>query len=308
MKQNLTFDLEQLRTLRSLREHGTVTATAANVHLTPSAVSQQLAALSRSVGAPLLVREGRGVRLTEQAIILLGHGEDVLTQLERARSDIAAFAAGEVGTVSIGAFGTAIEGLVIPSLSFLSRDRPGINVVINEIEPPACFNALDAGTIDLVITVDNSSGPKLDDHRYHRIELLRDPLRVVIPSSHQFASRRSVTLKQLSGEPWIVGTEPHPCSTVTLAAFAAVSVTPRIVHRCNDWQAVMSLVACGTGLALVPQLALGISRTDVIDIRITPQEPVRSIYAAVRRGSENAPHIAAVIKALTATSHRGNGG
>lgn len=300
MQNRFTIDLNYLRTLRALREHRTVTAAAAVLHLTPSAVSQQLAALSRAVGAPLLLRQGRGVRLTPQALVLLEHGEIVHAQLERARADLARFDAGEIGVVTIGAFATAISGLVVPSLANLSRDRPGIAVVVEEMEAPECFSALDAGVVDLVITVDYAFGPGPQDPRYQRIELLRDALRVVVPASHQVARRRAVSLGELSEERWIVGTQPHPCSDITLAALAAASVSPTLVHRTNDWQAVLSLVECGAGVALVPTLALDRRRTGVVDLRVAPSEPARNIYAAVRKGSEGAPHVAAVLDVLRA--------
>ena len=71
MKRPFTIDPERLRALRALADHGTVTAAGRVLHLSPSAVSQQIAALSRSVGVPLVVRHGRRVRLTPQALVLL---------------------------------------------------------------------------------------------------------------------------------------------------------------------------------------------------------------------------------------------
>lgn len=307
VQNRFTIDLNYLRTLRALRvlrEHRTVTAAAAVLHLTPSAVSQQLVALSRSVGAPLLIRQGRGVRLTPQALVLLEHGEIVHAQLERAQADLARFGAGEIGVVTIGAFATAISGLVVPSLSILMRDRPGIAVVIEEIEAPECFSALDAGGVDLVITVDYAFGPGPRDPRYQRIELLRDPLRVVVPEGHRIARKHVVSLRELSEERWIVGTQPHPCSDITLAALATASVSPTLIHRTNDWQAVLSLVECGAGVALVPTLALDRRRTGVVDLRVAPLEPARNIYAAVRKGSEGAPHVAVVLDVLRAVAEQ----
>src|SRR5258706_7483727 len=116
MQRIFTIELGQLRTLRELRERGTVTATAEALHLTPSAVSQQVAVLSRSVGAPLLARHGRRVRLTPQAIILLEHADRVHAQLETAQADLAALEGGPAGVVSVGAFATAMTGLLGPSL------------------------------------------------------------------------------------------------------------------------------------------------------------------------------------------------
>src|SRR6187551_4058334 len=83
-------DLRRLRTLRAVADHGTLAAAADALHLTPSAVSQQLAALEREVGQPVVERNGRGVRLTGAAEVLVGHANLVLAQLEAAEADVAA--------------------------------------------------------------------------------------------------------------------------------------------------------------------------------------------------------------------------
>src|SRR6185437_328922 len=109
ISRDFTIDLRRLRVLRELEQRGTVAATASALHLTPSAVSQQLAGLSREVGAQLLEKHGRGVRLTGQARVLLSHATVVQEQLERARADLAAWQEGELGEVRVAAMSTAIS-------------------------------------------------------------------------------------------------------------------------------------------------------------------------------------------------------
>ena len=77
-------DVRRLRVLRALADHGTVAAAAQALHLTPSAVSQQLAALEREVGQPVAERRGRGLVLTGAADVLLAHAHALFAQLERA--------------------------------------------------------------------------------------------------------------------------------------------------------------------------------------------------------------------------------
>lgn len=297
--QNLfTIDLVQLRTLRELRERGTITATAATLHLTPSAVSQQVAALSRSVGAPLLARHGRRVRLTPQAVILLEHADRLHAELEATRAELAMFEAGRVGVVRLAAFATAITGLVVPAMLVLAEECPGISVLVEEIEPPECFTRLDAGEVDIAVTVEYPLGPGPDDPRYQRTELCRDPLLAVVPDTHAHAGDRVVSIGDLAADRWIAGAYGHPCFDITMAACTAAHVTPRISHHANDWDAVIALVAVSAGVALVPALALINSRHAVTALPVSPQAPARSIYAAVRNGSANAPHIAVALNAL----------
>src|SRR5512147_3034538 len=149
-----TIDVRRLRVLRELQQRGTIGATARALALTPSAISQQIASLSREVGVPLLAPQGRNVRLTTQARILLEHAALVDAQLERARADLAAFQAGVVGRVAIGSFATAISGLVAPAMERLRRQRPRLMVGVREIDAPEAFTLLDRGDLDLVVTVD----------------------------------------------------------------------------------------------------------------------------------------------------------
>lgn len=89
-RRDLSIDVRRLRLLRELRAHSTIGATARALHLTPSAVSQQIAGLSRDLGVPMLAPRGRGVRLTPQAELLLEHAALIDAQLERARADLSA--------------------------------------------------------------------------------------------------------------------------------------------------------------------------------------------------------------------------
>jgi len=300
----LTIDVRRLRVLRELRQRGTVGATAAALNLTPSAISQQLAALSRETGVPLLAPQGRRVRLTPQALLLLDHAVAIEAQMERARADLAAFRRGDVGRVSLGAFATAVTGIVAPALERLRRERPGLALSVVETEAPECFTLLDAGELDLVITVDHQHGPSRGDPRYRRVELLDDPLLAALPAGHPLAAAAQVPLQALAQEPWIIGAMHGPCREVAMAACAGSGFTPAAAHRANDWGAVFALVAAGCGVALVPSMAVGAGVPPGVVLRVPagPHAPGRHLYAAVRAGAERHPSLAPVLAALEAAS------
>ncbi|MGW6513241.1 LysR family transcriptional regulator, partial [Streptomyces niveus] len=113
-------DPRRLRILRAVADHRTVTAAAAALYLTPSAVSQQLAALEQETGHALLTRSGRGVRLTAAGEILLTHAHEVLAQLERAEAELAAYAGGAAGEVTVAAFATGIAEVLAPAIAHLA--------------------------------------------------------------------------------------------------------------------------------------------------------------------------------------------
>jgi DNA-binding transcriptional LysR family regulator len=300
----LTIDVRRLRVLRELAQRGTVGATAEALHLTPSAVSQQIAALARETGVPLVAPRGRGVRLTPQALLLLDHAAAIGAQLERARADLAGFRDGSRGQVALGAFATAIAALVAPALARLGRERPGLRLVVREIEAPACFTRLDAGDLDLVVTVDYRLGPGRADARYGRLELLDDPLRILLPADHPRAAQAAVALADLAEDPWVSGAERGPCHEVGLAACAAAGFNPQVRHQVNDWGAAAALVAAGQGVALVPALALPGALPPGVAVRppAGPQVPGRHLYAAYRAGAGDHPSLAPVLAALAAAA------
>src|SRR5215212_5311795 len=119
-------DARRLRVLREVAEHGTLAAAADALHLTPSAVSQQLAALEREVGQSVLEPAGRSVRLTPAAHVLLSHADALFAQLERMQGELAAQDAAPRGEVRLAGFPTALAGLLAPAARALHAGAPKI--------------------------------------------------------------------------------------------------------------------------------------------------------------------------------------
>src|ERR687892_563445 len=113
-------DLRRLRLLRELSERGTIAAVADPLQFTPSAVSQQLAMLEREAGVPLLERAGRGVRLTDAALVLVEHAEAMLERAALAEADLAAAAGPVAGRARIAAFQSVMLRLAIPAMEALA--------------------------------------------------------------------------------------------------------------------------------------------------------------------------------------------
>jgi DNA-binding transcriptional LysR family regulator len=295
----LMIDVRRLQVLRELRTRSTIAATARALNLTPSAVSQQIAALSRDMGVALLSPQGRGVKLTPHAQVLLEHATLIEVQLERARADLAAMQAGTTGRFVIGTFATAVAGLVAPAMRALRDTRPGIRLTVQDAEAPDCFAGVDRGDLDIVIAVDSRTGPSRQEARYHREDLLDDPLWVAVPEDHPLAASASIDLRLLTQESWVIGALHGPCQEATLAACAAAGFNPDVLHQVNDWSAFVPLVAAGS-VGLIPRL--GIDTTPLTGVAVRPVagrwQPSRHLFAAVRAGAERSPAMAAVLSAL----------
>jgi DNA-binding transcriptional LysR family regulator len=302
ISRDFTIDLRRLKVLRELEQRGTVAATASALHLTPSAVSQQLAGLAREIGAPLLEKHGRGVRLTGQARVLLSHAVVVQEQLERARADLAAWDEGTIGEVRIGSLSTGITSLVAPAFGRLRSEWPGLSVRVSEAEPPAVFTALDRGDLDVVVTSDYPDGPSRHDPRYHRVDLLDDPLDAALPAGHPLAGRTGIRLATLAKESWVGFGAADPCAQILMAVCAAAGFRPDVVHRSTEWGAVAALVAAGGGVALIPRLAHPLPVDDLVVRPVVGTPASRQIFAAVRAGAEDDPAIAATLQMLAAVA------
>jgi DNA-binding transcriptional LysR family regulator len=231
-------DVRALETLRAVGRQGGVTAAAAVLHLTPSAVSQQLAALSREMGVPLTERVGRGLRLT------------------LARAACAAFADRPVGTVRVSAFQSAAH-LLLPGLLDRVAGLDGVTVECSDEDvAQADFPAL-TDRVDVVIAHRPDDDAGWRDTGLRVVPLLREPLDVAVPAGHRLAGRAEVRPADLVDEDWIAVKVGFPVAQLLDAVAAGSGAQPHVAHRINDFGVVEALVAGGHGIALLPRYTAG---------------------------------------------------
>ncbi|MGF1427896.1 LysR family transcriptional regulator [Kitasatospora sp. LaBMicrA B282] len=293
-------DARRLRTLRAVADHRTVTAAAAALYLTPSAVSQQLAALEQETGHALLSRDGRGVRLTPAGEILVCHADAVLAQLERAEADLAAYATGARGTVTVASFATGISLVLAPAIAALATTAPGVRLKVLDAEGDASLPMVLDGQADLAVAVEYRGAPRGDDGRLARFPLYAEPFEAVLPLDHPLAAGPGpIAMADLAGEPWIGPYPGNPCHDVVLLACEHAGFAPRLVHSSDDFSAVIALASAGAGVALVPRSALRGTDLSRIAVRaVDSSAATRKVFAAVRGGAERHPVIRPVLRAL----------
>ena len=299
---DFTVDWRKLRLLYELDRRGTIAATAEAMYLTPSAVSQQLAGLARDIGVPLLERRGRSVVLTGQARVLLSHAEGMRELAERTRAALDSWADGSVGYVRVGSLATAIGALVGPAIVRLRGERPALTVRVSEQEPEDALGLLDAGELEIAVTVDYPGAPSREDARYRRVDLIDDVMDAVVPAGHPLAGRSSIDLKELAGDVWVGAAASDSCGHIVTGICAAAGFSPDVQHYCREWDAVAALVAAGVGVALIPRSAQPLRPPGLAVLPVAGAPASRLLFALVRAGTEMDPGTHAVLEALNAVA------
>ena len=294
-------DLHSIRIVRAIAEHGTISAAARALGYSQPAISQHLRRSEARLGTPLVIRSGRGVRLSEAGQVVARHAVAITSALDAASGDLAELVGLAAGTVRVAAFPTASSTLVPRLLASMRQRHPGITVGYVEAEPPEAIAMLRDGAVDLAITF-AYPGDRSDPHRpadvsLESVPLFTEPVVLAIPDRHALADRHQVALADLAEERWIAGCPL--CRGHLLAACEAVGVTPNIELETDNAIAVLTLVAAGLGVALLPQLALATAPVPPgATVRSTTPSSDRSIQLVVQNGSRRVPSIAATIELL----------
>ena len=294
-------DLRRLRLLRELSERGTIAAVADALQFTPSAVSQQLAMLEREAGVPLLERAGRGVRLTDPALVLVEHADALLERAALAEADLAAAAGTVAGRGRIAGFQSVMLRLALPAMQALARDAPRLRCELVEAEPEQSLPALALGDVDLVLGDEWQHQPRRLPTALERHELLRDPVHVILPARHPAARRHreAVPLTELAGEAWATGHAAMGWEEMTQRTCRELGgFDPDIRYRANDATISLALVARGLAVTLLPDLVVPGDHPGVA-LRSIAGGPVnRAIFAATRAADAARPSIRALLAAV----------
>jgi DNA-binding transcriptional LysR family regulator len=296
-------DVRRLRVLHAVSGYGSVTAAAAALGYSAPAVSQQLAALEREVGMRLTERAGRGVELTPAAVILVGHTDALLARLDAAEADLAALRDQIAGRVALAAFPSAAASLVPAAWAALADSAPQVRLDLTEMEPEESLPAMLRNETDVAVAHEYDLLPRPLDPLFERRELLDDPVVLAIPADSALsqAGLGPVPLATLAGQPFLAPRQGTSCAEMIQRACARAGFVPRVVARASDFQVLLSLVAAGAGVTLVPGLA---ARWLPPRVRLVPPaDPVtRRVFTVSRRGGDRKPAVRVVLDALSAAA------
>lgn len=241
--------LTALRVFLAVAERGTLTAAAAALGYTQSAVSRQIASLERAAGATLLERRHDGVRLTPAGHVVVRRAAAVVEQVDATARELAGLP-DEQGTVRLGWFASAGAGLVPSALAALRGTHPAITVITREGSTPVLVRALRAGTLDLVLLASAPPfrPPDVESPPLELLTLSERSLRVAVPAAHPLARGEFVDVAALHGQRWVAGTG----DSLVMGVWPGLDERPVIAHTARDWLAKLQLVAAGFGITTVP--------------------------------------------------------
>ena len=290
-------NLERLRTLDALARHGSVSAAADALHVTTSAVSQQLGKLEREVGQQLLAKNGRGVRLTDAGRLLSEHASRILSQVELAQSDLEAHRGQVVGELRLSAFPTAARGLFPTALAALRARHQGLRVRSSELEPEQGIAAVVRGDLDLAVVLDWYNKPMPVPDGLVKAPLLDDPADVALPAGHRLADRDEVDLAEFAEDEWITWGEGEFCHEWLMFTLRSKGIEPIVGHRAGETHTQLGLVAAGLGVCIAPLLGRHPVPPGIVMIPLR-QRVRRHVYVVWRADADRRPSIRAAVEAL----------
>ena len=276
-------NVSRLRLLHAVARLGSLTAAAAELNYSTSAVSQQISLLERETGSVLLERHPRGVRLTEPGRLLAEHAGRIVAELRAAEAALTAVNRGQAGRLRFSSFLTANAVLMPRAVAAFQAANPLVALELLERDTDEGLAAVRAHELDLALVYEFPAVP-VQAADLHTIPLLVDPLHIILARDHPLARRRRLSLRDLADQRWIQGV--HHGSTMN------------VLPRTPDQVTVRGLVAAGVGVALAPWLTLPSLPPDVVVRPLDEPTLVRTVMAALPAGRLRLPAAEAMVDVL----------
>jgi LysR family hydrogen peroxide-inducible transcriptional activator len=243
-------ELHQLRYFCAVARAGNFTRAAQDQHVAQPSLSQQIRKLEDELGAKLFDRFPRFARLTDFGKAFLPKAGEILRQVGQARTQIQEMSRAEMGTVIIGAIPTIAPYFLGPALARFARRYPAVSISVVEEITPILLDRLHNGHVDRVVLALPVRGEELVSE-----ELFREPLFAALPAAHRLAERKSLALSEIREEPFLLLKEGHCFRENALSACRRSRVNPNVVFESGQFSTIVSMVATGMGVSVVPAIA-----------------------------------------------------
>lgn len=276
-------ELRHLAALRAVAAEQSFGRAAQRLGFTQSAISQQIAALERAVGAPVFDRPGgpKQVTLTPVGRLLLQHADELLDRLAVAESEVAALLEGREDHLTVGTFQSVSVKVLPDVIRRMRAERPGVEITLSEHDDvDALITRLVSGALDLSFIVLSYA-----DDRVEIAWAVPDRFVLLAPAG---APPTPIAPTELAGVP-LVGQHPTSCQLLIDDGLRGHGVQPNYVFRSNDNGAVQAMVRAGMGSAVMAYLAIDPTDPGVVVREFEPQIPHRVIALASRAGATMSP-------------------
>lgn len=271
-------ELQQLRYVCAIAETGSFSRAAEQCQVAQPSLSQQVLKLEKDLGAKLFDRLGRSIRITEAGTAFLPHARSILSHMEAARASVEEQSADIRGSVAVGIIPTIAPYLMPHYAVQFMMHYPQAKLRIVEETTPALIERLRSLSIDLAILA-----LPLRHKDLTTFPLLSEPLFAVLPKDHPRAAAKSLALKDLRGEPFVILRDGHCFRDLSLWACSRARITPHIAFESDQFSSLLGLVAAGVGVSIVPQMAVD-KNANCRYVRLSDARANRTIAAAVLRG------------------------
>ncbi len=271
-------ELHQLRYFCAVADTGSFSRAAEQSHISQPSLSQQILKLEGELGARLFDRLGRSVRLTDLGKTLLPRARAVLRELEAAKGEVIERKDFIGGSVTVGVIPTVAPYFLPPVLTSFAKEFPQARLTVVEEITPILLERLRSGTIDVALLALPVRG-----HEFETSPLLTEPLFAALSKKHPLAQRRTISLRDLRKEPFLLLRDGHCFRDTVVGACDRARLSPQIVFESGQFSSLLSLVGTGMGVSIVPEMVLK-ETSSCRYIRIANEEATRTIGAAVLRG------------------------
>lgn len=282
-------DVKRMLLLVEVARAGSLTAAAAALRYTVSAVSQQIARLEEEAGQPLIERRARGVTLTDAGNVVVEHAEHIRLTLLAAGEQLRDIAGLNAGVLRLGTIPTVTESFLPAAISAFRQRHPHVDLRIQSAQRSDLERLLYTREIELGITWEAEGAEGASASRAASTLVFRDPDVLLVPADHALAHNRSARIEDLRDEAWIVRTSADVVAALR-STWETAGFTPTVTFEARSYQEAQAMVAVGMGITFVPRLAACDVRDDIAVLAVeAASPPARRIVLAHRAGERLSP-------------------
>jgi LysR family transcriptional regulator, hydrogen peroxide-inducible genes activator len=271
-------EVHQLRYFCAVAETGSFTRAAEREQVAQPSLSQQIMKLELELGVRLFDRLGRAVRLTDMGQVFLPRARAILGEMKAAKEEVAEKQSTVSGPVCVGVIPTIAPYFLPARIAVFSRQYPEASITVVEDVTVHLMDQLRSGLIDLAIIALPVRG-----HDLESFPLLTERLFAILPKGHRLARRRTLRMKELREEPFLLLRDDHCFRDTAIDVCKRARLSPQIVFESGQFSSILAMVGAGMGISIVPEMAVE-PKADCSSVLIADERASRTVGVAAVKG------------------------